>query len=127
MGTLRRSRGRDGRHERVRRVGARQGRDEAFRLHARGGRRGGSDPGCQVERPMSALAGMPSDAGAKLNSQAILLADEPRAELRKLEQTWAEAGNVRRLWRKDSTLWTGGEEGKWLDWLGIVDAELERI
>ena len=76
---------------------------------------------------MSALAGMPSDAGAKLNSQAILLADEPRAELRKLEQTWAEAGNVRRLWRKDSTLWTGGEEGKWLDWLGIVDAELERI
>jgi transaldolase/glucose-6-phosphate isomerase len=30
---------------------------------------------------------------------------------------WQAHGKVRRLWARDPTLWTGGDESKWLDWL----------
>jgi transaldolase/glucose-6-phosphate isomerase len=33
---------------------------------------------------------------------------------------WQEEGKVRRLWARDATLWTGGEESKWLGWLGLA-------
>jgi glucose-6-phosphate isomerase len=37
----------------------------------------------------------------------------------------APAGNkVARLWSKDSSLWTGDDESKWLGWLDIVEAQL---
>ena len=33
---------------------------------------------------------------------------------------WQTQGKVRRLWAKDSSLWTGTDEGKWLGWLDVV-------
>lgn len=30
-------------------------------------------------------------------------------------------GTVRRLWARDASLWTGGDEARWLDWLDEVD------
>jgi transaldolase/glucose-6-phosphate isomerase len=33
---------------------------------------------------------------------------------------WRDNGKVRRLWAHDATLWTGGDEAKWLAWLDIV-------
>ena len=36
---------------------------------------------------------------------------------------WAARGNVRRLWARDKTLWTGADEDKWLGWLDIVARE----
>ena len=33
-------------------------------------------------------------------------------------------GRVRRIWDKDASVWTGGEEAKWLGWLDIVGREL---
>jgi len=33
---------------------------------------------------------------------------------------WQTQGKVRRLWAKDSSLWTGADEGKWLGWLDVV-------
>jgi len=43
---------------------------------------------------------------------------------------WSKAGNARRLWAKDKTLWTNKDEDKWLGWLDIVDrenAQLEQL
>ena len=34
---------------------------------------------------------------------------------------------MRRLWRRDATLWTGADEAKWLGWLDIAAEELEDI
>ena len=33
---------------------------------------------------------------------------------------WGSADKVKRLWARDASLWTGGDEGKWLGWLSIV-------
>jgi transaldolase/glucose-6-phosphate isomerase len=37
--------------------------------------------------------------------------------------TWRVAGKVRRLWARDASLWTGRDEGRWLDWLTIPGKE----
>ena len=36
---------------------------------------------------------------------------------------WDRDGLVGRLWRKDSGLWTGGDEARWLGWLDLAGAE----
>lgn len=36
-------------------------------------------------------------------------------------ETWRKAGNIRRLWARDASLWTGGDEARWLDWLDEVE------
>ncbi len=36
---------------------------------------------------------------------------------------WRTQGKVRRLWQKDSGLWSGRDEGEWLGWLDIVDEQ----
>jgi transaldolase/glucose-6-phosphate isomerase len=38
-------------------------------------------------------------------------------------ETWRVAGKVRRLWARDASLWTGRDEGRWLDWLTIPGKE----
>ena len=35
-------------------------------------------------------------------------------------KAWSRNGNVRRLWAKDKSLWTGADENKWLGWLDIA-------
>ena len=36
-------------------------------------------------------------------------------------EDWREHGKVRGLWARDAKVWTGGDEGKWLAWLNVVD------
>jgi transaldolase/glucose-6-phosphate isomerase len=38
-------------------------------------------------------------------------------------EEWRKHGDIRRLWRRDASLWTGEDESKWLGWLDIVDQE----
>jgi transaldolase/glucose-6-phosphate isomerase len=40
-------------------------------------------------------------------------------------EDWKTGGKMRRLWARDATLWTNHDEGKWLDWLNVVDDEAE--
>jgi transaldolase/glucose-6-phosphate isomerase len=40
---------------------------------------------------------------------------------------WKTNNKVARLWQKDSSLWTGTDEGKWLGWLTIVDEQLKEV
>jgi transaldolase / glucose-6-phosphate isomerase len=42
-------------------------------------------------------------------------------------QRWREEGNVRRLWARDSELWTGHDEDRWLGWLDIAAAQQRRL
>jgi transaldolase/glucose-6-phosphate isomerase len=40
---------------------------------------------------------------------------------------WTKAGNIRRLWARDKSLWTGADEDRWLGWLDISRRELSDI
>jgi transaldolase/glucose-6-phosphate isomerase len=37
---------------------------------------------------------------------------------------WTEHNKIARIWKKDSSVWTGDDESNWLGWLTIVDEEL---
>ncbi len=51
------------------------------------------------------------------------LADAVKASL----ADWQSKAKMNKLWTRDATLWTGDDEGKWLDWLTIVDDQLANI
>jgi transaldolase / glucose-6-phosphate isomerase len=36
---------------------------------------------------------------------------------------WQSGGKMKRLWDRDSSLWTGADESKWLGWLDIVEEQ----
>jgi len=40
---------------------------------------------------------------------------------------WHANGKVKSLWAGDASLWTGGDEGKWLGWLNIVGEQKRSI
>ncbi len=40
---------------------------------------------------------------------------------------WDSAGSTARLWKKDASLWTNTDEGKWLGWLDIVGQQLANV
>ncbi len=37
---------------------------------------------------------------------------------------WRQTGRLRRLWDKDSSLWSGADEARWLGWLRVPQEEL---
>jgi transaldolase/glucose-6-phosphate isomerase len=61
--------------------------------------------------------------GDALNKQSIALEPTLAGALAKAQSAWLAADNTGRLWRKDSALWTGGDEEKWLGWLDIIGTE----
>ncbi|MFW6683893.1 bifunctional transaldolase/phosoglucose isomerase [Komagataeibacter intermedius] len=65
--------------------------------------------------------------GKKVTSTALRLpADLQKAVDAELE-TWRRKGNVRRIWDKDATLWTGKDEASWLKWLDITDDQVAAL
>ena len=59
--------------------------------------------------------------------------DAPPALREAVEQAaaaWTPAGLLGRLWQRDPTVWTGGDEGRWLGWLDVPQpdgAEVRRL
>ena len=59
--------------------------------------------------------------------------DAPPALREAVEQAaaaWTPAGLLGRLWQRDPTVWTGGDEGRWLGWLDVPrpdGAEVRRL
>lgn len=37
---------------------------------------------------------------------------------------WQSGGKMKRLWKRDASLWTGKDESDWLGWLDIVDEQI---
>jgi transaldolase / glucose-6-phosphate isomerase len=62
-----------------------------------------------------------------LNEQTIALPPALQAKVDAARPAWAAQGNTHRLWSRDAALWTGGDEGRWLGWLDIVDRELRDV
>jgi len=46
-------------------------------------------------------------------------------DVKKNLEDWRTGGKVRMLWSRDPALWSGQDEGQWLDWLNIVETQLE--
>ncbi len=42
-------------------------------------------------------------------------------------ETWRKAGTIRKLWQRDASVWTGQDEGKWLNWLSVIGERTENI
>jgi transaldolase/glucose-6-phosphate isomerase len=61
--------------------------------------------------------------GARLNGFEARLPAELDREVGAVLDRWRHRGDVRRLWAGDASLWTGGDEGKWLGWLDVVESE----
>ncbi|MGH9548561.1 MAG: bifunctional transaldolase/phosoglucose isomerase, partial [Terriglobales bacterium] len=40
---------------------------------------------------------------------------------------WQSNDKMKKLWARDSKLWTGEDESKWLDWLNIIDDQLQHV
>lgn len=65
--------------------------------------------------------------GEKLTDiKTALPADLENAAQKGLKD-WCKDGTIRKLWNKDASVWTGGEEAKWLKWLDTVDERLAHV
>jgi transaldolase/glucose-6-phosphate isomerase len=64
--------------------------------------------------------------GSKMNTFAYELPAEMNLLVGEHIQQWTEDGNVRRLWKKDASLWTGKDESKWLGWLEVTQKSLDQ-
>jgi transaldolase / glucose-6-phosphate isomerase len=65
--------------------------------------------------------------GEKLDSQAVKLPSALEKKVADSLEAWRHAGNVRRLYAGDASLWTGSDETKWLGWLDIVAEQRNRV
>jgi transaldolase / glucose-6-phosphate isomerase len=63
----------------------------------------------------------------KVNQQNATLPADLDAAVKKNIDDWRASGKVRRLWQRDSSLWTNSGESNWLGWLGITDEQLEHV
>ena len=59
-----------------------------------------------------------------LDRQRYTLPHDLAVKVTDVVADWQKSGKARRLWARDATLWTGGDEGHWLDWLGITDDQV---
>jgi transaldolase/glucose-6-phosphate isomerase len=65
--------------------------------------------------------------GAKLDGQTARLPPALEQAVAASLESWRHDGKVRRLWAGDAALWSGSDEAKWLGWLGIAEAQRNRL
>jgi transaldolase/glucose-6-phosphate isomerase len=65
--------------------------------------------------------------GKGLDAQTLALGRDLDAAVKEGVEDWRASGAVRRLWRRDKSVWTGADEDKWLGWLDSVDVGLEQV
>jgi transaldolase / glucose-6-phosphate isomerase len=65
--------------------------------------------------------------GKALNTQSIALPEPLNKRVDEAAETWRSKGNIRRLWNEEAALWTGSDEGNWLGWLDVIDAQLREL
>jgi len=59
--------------------------------------------------------------GPKVDEQMLALGNALDKSVTGAAEEWRDHGNVRKLWQRDKTLWTGTDEDKWLGWLDGPD------
>ena len=60
-------------------------------------------------------------ASSGLNAASHHLPADLDGAMRAGYDDWSARGLARRLWARDSELWTGSDEGSWLGWLGVTE------
>jgi transaldolase / glucose-6-phosphate isomerase len=75
------------------------------------------------------LAGVEQAAAAAREAtgpqaQTASLPPEIETDVNAVVEDWQAERKVRRLWARDASVWTGGDEAKWLGWLGIVEDQI---
>src|SRR5436190_2022313 len=63
-------------------------------------------------------------ASARLNRMTYTLPGPFSSAVKDSLAEWGAQANVRRLWGRDASLWTGKDEAQWLGWLGITNDQL---
>ena len=64
---------------------------------------------------------------ASNDSQQLGLARGLAEAVKTSTEEWRASAKIRRLWQKDSSVWTGTDEDKWLGWLTSVAAEKAKL
>lgn len=62
-----------------------------------------------------------------INSQNFSLPTDLQREVDANFRDWEQNNKIARLWQKDASVWTNADESKWLDWLDIVEQQLEDL
>ncbi len=57
----------------------------------------------------------------QIDKQELALGDELKKRTETVAEDWRVHGNLRKLWSRDKSLWTGADEDRWLGWLDSVD------
>ncbi|MCH4055688.1 MAG: bifunctional transaldolase/phosoglucose isomerase [Acetobacter fabarum] len=65
--------------------------------------------------------------GNKLTTSKANLPADLQTALDTGLEAWRKDGTIRRLWRKDASVWTGNSESDWLNWLDVVDERLAHV
>jgi transaldolase / glucose-6-phosphate isomerase len=65
--------------------------------------------------------------GNSLDTQKLKPGQELEAPMKDAIEDWRARGLVRRLWRRDKSVWTSANEDKWLGWLDSVDLSLKHV
>jgi len=66
-------------------------------------------------------------AQPKFRRQTVKLPEPLFAAVKTTLEDWSLGGKVQRLWARDASLWTGKDEGRWLDWLGITENRMAHL
>ncbi|HZQ25367.1 MAG TPA: bifunctional transaldolase/phosoglucose isomerase [Terriglobales bacterium] len=61
---------------------------------------------------------------AHVNRQSYTLPQPLVTAVKTAVDDWRAGGKVRRLWQRDSSLWTATDESNWLGWLNITDDQI---
>jgi transaldolase/glucose-6-phosphate isomerase len=80
------------------------------------------------DKLLNAVGQQGKEAGAgKINRQTYKLPEPLTAAVKASLDDWRTHAKVRKLWARESSLWTGTDEGQWLGWLGITNGQLAHI
>ncbi|MFZ2155918.1 MAG: bifunctional transaldolase/phosoglucose isomerase [Bradyrhizobium sp.] len=60
--------------------------------------------------------------GGGIDRQQLKLGSHLGKAVEKATEDWRASANIRRLWHKDKSVWTGTDEHKWLGWLDSAAA-----
>jgi transaldolase / glucose-6-phosphate isomerase len=59
----------------------------------------------------------------RIDTQTLALGDALTKKADAAAEEWRAHGNIRKLWQRDKSLWTGADEDRWLGWLETPSAE----
>ena len=63
----------------------------------------------------------------KINRQTYKMSAQLATAVNKTIEDWKRSNKARRMWRGDTSVWTGSDEANWIGWMTITDDQLAHI